>query len=97
MVGLGDTLELLCILWHSKPAACGRQDGFIEVSGNPRVKLHVLREEAEAWDLPSQAFLKFHQGLVAEEVLEDSSVAISQPYRKSLVGFEEGSCSTQTQ
>jgi len=31
MVVLGDGLELLCILWHRKPAACGRQDGFIEV------------------------------------------------------------------
>jgi len=24
MVGLGDALGLLCILWHWKPKACGR-------------------------------------------------------------------------
>jgi len=38
-VGVGDSLGLLCILWHWKSAACGRQDGFIEVSGNPRKDL----------------------------------------------------------
>jgi len=43
----------------------------------------AISEEAEAWaslGIPtgqwSQAHLKFHQGLVAEEVLGDSTVAI---------------------
>lgn len=34
----------------------GRQDGFIEVSGNPGRKRHAVCEEAEAWatlDLPT--------------------------------------------
>jgi len=60
-----------------------RQDGFIEVSGNPRRKRHAVSGEAEVWallDLPtgqgSLVYLKFHQGLVAEEVLGDFTVAI---------------------
>jgi len=36
-----NVLALICILWHWKPAACGRQDGFIEVSENPRRKHHA--------------------------------------------------------
>jgi len=68
----------------------------------------TVGEEAEAWaslELTtgqwSQAFIKFLQGLVAEEVQEDSTVAITvtwlEPHRKYLVGFDESSCSTQTQ
>jgi len=48
MVMLSDSLGLLCILWHWKPAVCRRQDGFIEEAGNPRIKLHVISEETEA-------------------------------------------------
>lgn len=71
-----------------------------EVWGNPRRKHHAIWEEAESWaslDLTtgqlSQAYLKFHQGLVEEEVLEDSTVAITvawlEPQRKYLVGFDQ--------
>jgi len=53
-VKLNDALWLLCILWHWKTAASGRQDGFIEFSGNPRIKRHTVREEAGAsLDLPT--------------------------------------------
>jgi len=72
MVGLSDALGLLYILWHWKHAACERQDGFIEVSGNPKRELHAVSEEAETWaslDLPigqlSQAYLKFHQDFLS--------------------------------
>ena len=34
---------------HWKVAACGRQDGFIEASGNPRTKHHAICEETKAW------------------------------------------------
>jgi len=45
-VKLNDALWLLCILWHWKTAASGRQDGFIELLGNPRIKRHTVSEEA---------------------------------------------------
>jgi len=59
-----------------------------------RRKRHAVNEEAEAWpslDLPtgqwSQAYFKLHQDLVAEEVLEDSTVVITvtwlEPHAKS--------------
>jgi len=87
MVALSNGLGLLCFLWHCKPAACGRQVEFIEVSGNP----NAVSEEAESWvplDLPtrqwSQAYLKFHQGLVAEKVLEDSTLAITLNWLEDL-------------
>ena len=96
------------ILWHWKPAACRGQDGFNQLWGNTEKKCHAVCEEAGTWaslDLPtqqwSQAYLKVHQGLVSEDVLEDTRVAITvvwlQPHWKSLVGFEKGSCSMQTQ
>jgi hypothetical protein len=47
MVVLGDALLLFCILWHWKTAVCGRHDGFIEVTGNPRRKRHATSDEAE--------------------------------------------------
>jgi len=53
MVALSNGLGLLCFLWHCKPAACGRQVEFIEVSGNP----NAVSEEAESWvplDLPTR-------------------------------------------
>ena len=48
---LSDALVLLCFLWHWKPAACGGQDGFNQLSGNPVRKRHALCEEAEAWTM----------------------------------------------
>jgi len=46
--------------------------------------LKSVSEEAEAWeslDLPtgqrSQAYLKFHQGLVAEEVLMEVAITVT--------------------
>jgi len=56
-----DMLALLCILWHWKPAAFGRQDGFIEVSGNPENIIGLEQDRCQAY---------------LEEVLEDSTVAI---------------------
>jgi len=38
IVGLRNALELQCIFWHWKLAVCGRQDKFIDVSGNSRRK-----------------------------------------------------------
>lgn len=43
------------LLWHWKPVVCGRQDGLIQVSGNPRRRCHVECETGEAGaslDLP---------------------------------------------
>jgi len=34
------------VVWHLKPTACARQDGFYEVSGNYRSKHHAISEEA---------------------------------------------------
>lgn len=50
------SMDQRCV-WNWEPAVCGRQDGFIAVSGNPRRKHHAVCEEAESWvslDLPTQ-------------------------------------------
>lgn len=89
-----------CSIW--------RQDGSSPVFTNPRRKCYTVCEEAEAWVSLGfltgqwlQAYLKVHQGLASGKVLEYTRVAITvtliESHRKSLVGIEDGSCSTQTQ
>jgi len=79
-VVLSDARGLLCI-WHWKPAVFGRQYGLIKVSGNPRRKRHVRKLKLRRhWTFQKDddpAYLKFHQGSVAEEVQEHSTVAIA--------------------
>lgn len=67
---------------HCKPVAIRGQEGFNQVSGNPKRKPHAVCEEAEAWtsfDLPTGQWSEdtSRSTSLSEKVWQDSKVVIT--------------------
>jgi len=105
MVMLSDALGLLCILWHWKPAACRRQDGFIEVSETPKRKRSVRKLKlGRHWTFQQDNGLKHTSNSskawlqkMSRKILQWPSKSLDLNPRKSLVECKEGGCCKQTQ